>query len=48
MNEIELLKEKVKTLKEKVRTLHILVVDDEEQIREKTGAFLEKFFDKVD
>lgn len=48
MNDIELLREKIKSLKEKVSTLNILVVDDEEQLREKTGDFMEKFFNKVD
>ena len=48
MNDVEQLKEKIKTLREKVRRLNILVVDDEELIREKTGDFMEKFFDKVD
>jgi CheY-like chemotaxis protein len=48
MNDTELLREKIKTLKEKVKSLNILVVDDEEQLREKTGDFMEKFFNKVD
>ncbi len=48
MNDIEQIREKITTLKEKVMGLNILVVDDEEHIREKTGAFMERFFDKVD
>ena len=48
MHDIALFKEKIISLKDKVRGLNILVVDDEELIRVKTGAFMEKFFDKVD
>lgn len=48
MNDIELLREKIKALREKVSSLNILVVDDEEQLREKTGDFMGKFFNKVD
>jgi len=40
MNELQKLKEKVKNLK-------VLFVDDEKKIRECTGVFLRKFFDKV-
>lgn len=40
MNEIEILREKVKNLK-------VLFVDDEKEIRDGTGLFLRKFFDDV-
>lgn len=40
MNEIQ-------KLKEKIRNLKVIFVDDEEDIRVGTGAFLEKFFDDV-
>ncbi len=48
MNDMELLREKIKALKEKVNSLNILVVDDEKQLREKTADFMAKFFNKVD
>lgn len=48
MNDTELLREKIRTLKEKVQALNILIVDDEKPLREKTGEFMEKFFNKVD
>ncbi len=48
MNDLQLFAQKVKALKEKVSALRILVVDDEELIRKKTGDFMESFFDKVD
>ena len=37
----------IKTLKTNIEHLRILFVDDEEQIREMTGSFLEKFFKDV-
>jgi CheY-like chemotaxis protein len=40
MNEVEILREKVKNLK-------VSFVDDEKEIREGTGLFLKKFFDDV-
>jgi len=40
MNDIQLLKEKVKDLK-------VLFVDDEKDVRHGTGMFLQKFFDNV-
>lgn len=40
MNEIE-------ELKEKVRSLKVLFVDDEKEIRDGSGVFLRKFFDNV-
>lgn len=48
MDDIQELRAKIRTLGEKVSGLNILVVDDEEQIREKTGDFMEKFFNKAD
>ncbi|MEA3383654.1 MAG: response regulator [Campylobacterota bacterium] len=39
--------EEVKDLKDKVRGLKVLFVDDEQQIREGTGLFLNKFFENV-
>lgn len=35
-------------IKEKIASLHILVVDDEELIREGMVGFMEKFFHKID
>ena len=37
----------IKILKEKLQGIKVLFVDDEEDIRKGTGAFLEKFFDNV-
>lgn len=37
----------IKVLKEKIKTLKVLFVDDEEEIRNGTGIFLKKFFDDV-
>ena len=37
----------IKNLKEKLENLKVLFVDDEQQIREGTGLFLNKFFDNV-
>lgn len=48
MNDIEQLREQIIALKEKVKRFKVLVVEDEDQIREKTGSFMERFFEKVD
>ncbi|MCD6173177.1 MAG: response regulator [Sulfurimonas sp.] len=37
----------IKALREKVKDLKVLFVDDEEDIREGTGIFLNKFFEDV-
>lgn len=37
----------VKDLKEKIKDYKVLFVDDEDDIRYRTGSFLEKFFDNV-
>ncbi len=47
MHDIKQLKEQIQTLRERVKQCKILVVDDEDEIREKTGAFMERFFDIV-
>lgn len=39
--------EDVKLLKEKLKSLKVLFVDDEQEIRDGTGMFLEKFFNEV-
>lgn len=39
--------EDIKYIKEKIKHFKVLFVDDEEDIRVRTGSFLEKFFDNV-
>lgn len=39
--------ENIKELKEAIKHIHVLFVDDEDDIRKGTGAFLKKFFTKV-
>jgi len=38
----------IQQLKEKIRGLKVLFVDDEKDVREGTGTFLNKFFDNVE
>lgn len=38
----------MKMMREKVRSLSVMLVDDEELVREGATVFLRKFFDKVD
>ena len=38
----------IKEIRNKIKSLHILLVDDEEKIREGTKNFMQKFFEDVD
>ena len=38
----------IKEIREKIKSLHLLLVDDEEKIREGTKIFMQKFFEDVD
>jgi len=38
----------IKSLRDRVKSLHVLIVDDELMIREKTAIFMKKFFEYVD